>query len=111
MSTFYPEFIANLPEAALPVAGAEARLLAGKDGQAVFFTLPEGFVIPPHSHCAQWGVVLSGELELTIAGEKRTYRKGDTYFIADQQIHEASCTTEVHAVDFFADPNRYAAKE
>ena len=38
-------------------------------------------VVPDHSHESQWGVVLSGEIELTVEGRKNTLKKGDTYFI------------------------------
>lgn len=37
--------------------------------------------IAEHSHEAQWGVVLAGEIELFIEDEKFIFRKGDTYFI------------------------------
>ncbi len=46
--------------------------------------------IPDHSHEAQWGVVLDGEIELRIDGERQTYRKGDTYFIPEDIPHSAN---------------------
>lgn len=111
MKDVFPEFIRNLPEPALPVAGADARLFQGERGQAAFFRLPAGFVIPPHHHCAQWGIVVSGRMELTVSGEMRVYGKGDTYFIPAGAVHAVRCPEEVHAIDFFEDPGRYSPKK
>jgi len=59
-------------------------LLQGTSRQAVFFDLPADAVVPEHAHEAQWGIVIEGVLDLTIAGVRRTYRKGDTYAIPEE---------------------------
>jgi len=41
----------------------------------------EDIAVPEHSHEAQWGTVLAGEIELLIEGEKSILHSGDTYFI------------------------------
>ena len=89
MSNFapYPEFIKSLPKADTPMAGVTAHLLAAPTGQVVFFELPAGASVPPHSHGAQWGIVVSGEVELTIGGETKRYKPGDSYFIGDGVEH------------------------
>jgi quercetin dioxygenase-like cupin family protein len=110
MKTPYPGFIDQLPEADTPFEGVYSRLLQGTDQQAAFFELPEGFVIPPHSHCAQWGLVVSGELELTISGVTKLYGPGDEYYIVNDEVHEARALTKVRAIDFFNDSGRYKAK-
>ena len=56
----FAEFLRNLPQVAVPFEGVDARLMTGPDGQAVFFYLPKGVTVPPHSHCAQWGIVVEG---------------------------------------------------
>jgi quercetin dioxygenase-like cupin family protein len=106
----YADFLHALPQADLPMAGITAHLLTGAQGQAVFFALPAGTVVPPHSHGAQWGIIVKGELELTIAGEKRTYRQGDSYFIGEGVEHSAVIDQACWAIDVFADPRRYAPK-
>jgi quercetin dioxygenase-like cupin family protein len=106
----YADFIQALPQADLPMAGITASLLAGPHGQAVFFELPAGTVVPPHSHGAQWGIIVKGELELTIAGVKHTFRQGDSYFVGHGVEHSAVIDKPCWAIDIFADPRRYSPK-
>jgi len=42
----------------------------------VFFDIEPVGEVPPHSHCAQWGLVIAGEIKLTIADETNIYKKG-----------------------------------
>lgn len=106
----FADFITRLPQADIPMAGVTAYLLAAKEGQAVFFKLPAGAAVPPHSHGAQWGIVVQGEIELTIGGVQRTYRKGDDYTIGDGVVHSAVVKTDSLVIDVFADAGRYRAK-
>lgn len=106
----FSDFIHQLPLADIAFEGVEARLLAGPHGQAVFFCLPAGAQVPPHSHGAQWGIVVKGELELTIGGETRTYRAGDSYHIGDGVEHAGKIDAECWVIDVFADPDRYKAR-
>lgn len=47
---------------------------------------------------------------LTIGGETRTYRRGDSYYIPAGVVHSAVFKRRVRVVDFFADPDRYRPK-
>ena len=105
----YPDFINNFPAAKIAFDGAEASLLTSPEGQAAFFKLKEGIVIPPHSHCEQWGIVVAGKLELTISGETKVYQPGDSYHIGDGEVHSGRCLTDLLAIDVFPDPERYTA--
>lgn len=111
MEDFYPEMIRRLPEADLPVPGITGNLLQAKHGQVVFFDIPEGSHIPPHAHGAQWGVVLHGEMELTIGDETRVYRKGDSYTIPAGITHTATFRTRCRVLDLFEERDRYRPKE
>ena len=52
--------------------------------------LDAGAVVPSHSHPhEQCGTVISGEMALTIAGETRTLKPGDTYIIPGGIEHSA----------------------
>jgi quercetin dioxygenase-like cupin family protein len=102
-------FIEQLPPGDIPIDGVWSRLLQGIDHQVVFFRLPKGLEIPPHSHCAQWGVVISGNIEITISGESVVYSAGESYYVPVDAIHEALCLTEVVALDVFDVPKRYNA--
>src|SRR3712207_7356262 len=79
----------DVPRVDTPFTGLEGRLLASPHGQAVFFTAPEEFEVPAHAHGAQWGIVVTGRLHLTVDGEPGTYEPGDTYDIPSGAEHSA----------------------
>ncbi|MFC1493503.1 cupin domain-containing protein [candidate division KSB1 bacterium] len=110
INSLYPDIIKNLPEANVPIDGVQAWLLQGEDSQLCFFILEEGVTVPLHSHGAQWGTVLNGELELTISGETIVYRDGDSYFIPDGAEHTAILRKRSFVIDYFADKDRYKPK-
>ena len=106
----YALWIQNLPQVDTPFDGMDGRMISGPDGQAVFFRAAERVEVPAHSHGAQWGVVVSGLLHLTINGEEGTYRPGETYDIPDGAEHSATLEAETCVIDVFADPDRYSPK-
>ena len=106
----YPEMITRLPEADVPIPGVRAWISQGTEGQIVFFDIDPVDEIPPHSHGEQWGIVVEGEMELTIGGETRRYRAGDSYHIPAGVVHGAKFLSHFRALDVFADPDRYKAK-
>jgi quercetin dioxygenase-like cupin family protein len=106
----FPQLISTLPEIDVALPGVNGYLLQGESRQVVFFRLEPGMVIPEHSHGTQWGVVLAGEIELTISGHTRVCRKGDSYEIPGGAPHSARCPEGALALDVFADLNRYRPK-
>lgn len=110
MSAPFPPIISSLPLADVPMPNVRGWLLQGDARQAVFFDLPPGSAVPEHAHGAQWGVVLEGELELTIGADTRVYRRGDSYLIAAGQPHSARCSAGARVLDLFEDPHRYRAR-
>jgi quercetin dioxygenase-like cupin family protein len=106
----FPEIITSLPEVIVPLEGVKGWTAQGKDFQIVFFEIKPGSV-PPHSHSAQWGIVIEGEMSLTIGEETKKYHKGDSYYIPEGVIHQAEIHTNFRALDFFAEPERYKTKE
>jgi len=107
----YPDFIRRLPEIDNPLTGVRGWLEQGEASQTVFFDIQTVAHVPPHSHCAQWGFVVEGEMKLTIAGETRLVRKGDHYFIPEGAIHSAIFLTRVQVIDVFDDSKRYRARQ
>jgi len=67
----------------------KSYLFQGLNQQIIIMSFEKDAVIAEHSHEAQWGVVLDGEIELTLNGEKSILRKGDTYFIPKGLRHSA----------------------
>ena len=110
MPEFYPDIITRLPEADIPFDGVRGWLSQAKDHQLVFFEIEAIGAVAEHSHGAQWGVVLQGEMDLTIGGRTNTYKKGDHYYIPEGVIHSAVFKKKTHVMDFFADRERYKPK-
>jgi quercetin dioxygenase-like cupin family protein len=106
----YPEFIRGLPKVDIPLPGVRGWLSQAKDHQVVFFDIDPIGEVPPHSHGEQWGIVVEGAMELTIGGETRTYRAGDSYHIPAGVEHGAKFLSHFRAIDVFADVDRYKAK-
>ncbi len=107
---FFPDIITSLPQADIPAEGLTSYLLQCINHQVVFMSFEKDIEIPGHSHEAQWGVVLDGEIELTIDGERQTYRKGDTYFIPEDITHSARIKACYKDLTFFNQNDRFKAK-
>ncbi len=108
--TAYPDFIRQFPEVDVPLEGVRGWLLSGGEKQMVMFDIDPIAQVPPHSHCAQWGLMVDGEMELTIGGETKNYRKGDSYYIPEGVMHAAKFQSRVNVIDVFDSPDRYKAK-
>jgi quercetin dioxygenase-like cupin family protein len=102
--------IENLPEADIPLEGVRAWVSQGADHQVVFFEIEPIGEIPPHSHGEQWGIVVEGEMELTVEGDRRRLGPGDSYHIAAGAVHSARFLTRFRAIDVFADVDRYSVR-
>ena len=86
----FPLFITNLSEADIQFKGVRAWISQGDNHQVVFFDIAaSGAVTEHYPETPQWGVVVEGEMELTINGEPRVYRKGDEYHIPARAKHSA----------------------
>jgi quercetin dioxygenase-like cupin family protein len=77
----------------------------------VFFEIEPIGTIPPHSHGEQWGIVVEGEMDLTIGGQTRRCRPGDSYHIPAGVEHGATFLSHFRAIDVFADRDRYKPKQ
>ena len=107
----YPQVIKNLPEADIGFEGVEGWLSQGNDHQIVFFKIEPVGRVKEHTHGDQWGIVIDGEMDLTIDGITRTCKKGDSYYIPAGIVHSAEFKNQTRVMDFFADKNRYKPKE
>ena len=88
--------------------GVSARLAWGEKLMLSFVTLEPGGAVPEHRHPhEQAGVCLSGEFELTVAGESRVIRPGDSYIIPGNTPHSArGLTARAVTLDIFSPPRQ-----
>jgi quercetin dioxygenase-like cupin family protein len=106
----FPELITRLPQADVPIPDVKAYLSQGPDHQIVFFEIEPTAKIPPHSHGPQWGVLVEGEMSLTIGDRTERLKPGDSYFIPDGVTHSAIFHRFCRVIDIFADKDRYQPK-
>jgi len=107
---FFPDIVTNLPEADIPIEGLRSYLLQGSNQQFVFMDFEKDAEIAEHSHEAQWGAVLDGEIELTIGGKEYTFIKGDTYFIPRGVKHSTKIRKGYKDLTLFNQKDRYKTK-
>ena len=107
---FFPDIITGLPQADVPGEGVRAYLLQGEGKQVAFVAFDDHVDAPEESHAAQWVVVLEGEVELTTAGEKAVYRRGDTYYLPAGVPHGARIKAGSRLMDLFDQVDRFRVK-
>lgn len=110
MSDHFPPPIQNLPLADIPLDGLTAHLSQSDGHQILFMHFDQDVELPEHAHSAQWGLVLAGKIEMTIAGESRTYERGDNFFILAGVMHAAKIHAGYTDITYFDEPDRYKAK-
>lgn len=106
----FPELITCLPEADIPLEGVRAWISQAMNHQVVFFDIEPIGEVPAHSHGEQWGIVVEGEMEFTIADQTYRYGPGDSYRIPAGTIDSAKFLSHFRAIDVFADRDRYQSK-
>ncbi|GBD98852.1 virulence protein [bacterium BMS3Abin07] len=111
MREIFPEFIRRLTEADIPIEGVRAYITQGDEHQILFMEFSRDVEIPEHSHGPQWGIVINGTIELTIEGEKKVYKKGDTYFIPEGAKHSANIKSGYADISVFGERKRYRPKK
>lgn len=86
--------------------GVTTRLAWGDRLMFSLVTLEPHAVVPEHSHDhEQMGLVLEGEFEMGIGGERRRVRRGDAYLIPSQVRHSArGFGKRAQALDVFSPP-------
>jgi quercetin dioxygenase-like cupin family protein len=110
MSETFPKPIRDLPEADIPLEGVKAYLSQSDTHQIIFMEFKKDVDLPEHSHAAQIGIVLEGRIDLTIAGKKKTFTKGDRYFIPGGTPHSGKIYAGYADITFFNEPDRYSRK-
>jgi quercetin dioxygenase-like cupin family protein len=107
---FFPDIIIRHPSADIPVDGVTSRLVQAGQQQFIFMEFDRDVNVTDHCHNAQWGVVLDGQMELTIDGQARMLTKGDSYFIDKDVIHSAKIKKGYKDLTLFDQADRYKEK-
>ncbi len=111
MASGFPKVITDMPKAEIPFHGVRGWIAQGQNHQLVFFEMEPTAEVPGHSHdYAQWGVVLDGEMELTIGEKTMIFGRGDDYVIPAGVSHSARFLTRTRVLDFFSEKTRYRHK-
>ena len=110
MQTIFPDPVAKLPEAEIPLNGVKAFISQSETHQIVFMEFNDGTDVPEHSHASQWEIVLEGVAEVVIDGKRRLYGKGDRFFIEKDVKHSAKIHAGYASIAFFDQKDRYGQK-
>ena len=85
--------------------------IGSDDGLMVIFEMLQDFDLPTHSHKAQWGTALAGEIVLTISGDTKTYTPGMSYDIPSGAVNSAKVRAGTIVMDIFEEAARYPVAE
>ena len=107
----FPDIITSLPKAIIPFKGITGYISQAEGHQVLFMEIEPIGEVAPHSHSAQWGIVIEGEMILNIGGDAKTYRKGDHYYIPEGMVHSAVFNEKTFVIDFFNEKERYRTAE
>jgi len=103
----FPDAIKKLSQANTLIPGCTAYMIQGAHEQVLFMTFEKDVELTEHVHDAQWGIVLSGRIEMTIGGEKKEYRKGDNYYIPQGIPHSGKIHAGYSDITYFNQKDRY----
>jgi quercetin dioxygenase-like cupin family protein len=107
---FFPSIITALPRANEAGDPVRTYFLQGERMQVAFAAFDEDVNAPEEAHAAQWVAVLEGEVELTMAGARTVYSKGDAYFIPAGITHAARIKKGSRLLDVFDQVDRFRAR-
>ena len=95
----YPDRIRTLP---LFDGRFDAHKLTAKGAEVLFASYPSGTRIPPHTHATEnYGVIIRGELILTLNGRVKRYGVGDWYHVPAGAEHAAEFEHETDEIEFW----------
>lgn len=106
-SIFWPPEILDLPQVEIPIAGAVGYSLQNHEKQILFMMFPEGVSVPDHSHAAQTGLVVRGEMTLEMDGRTEYFQPGDFYHIPAGKTHRTHFSMDTFLIDMGDAPDRF----
>lgn len=99
MDSTFPEKIRSLE----PFSDRfDAYRLIASGCDVLFATYPAGTQIEPHTHeTDNWGVIIRGEMIITIDGQIQQFKVGDWYHIPPMKEHSARCDIATEEIEFW----------
>jgi quercetin dioxygenase-like cupin family protein len=80
----------------------DAYRLEARGADVLFASYPAGTRIPSHAHDTDnYGVIIRGELILTVDGEKTRYAVGEWYCVPAHTDHAAEFEVETDEIEFW----------
>jgi quercetin dioxygenase-like cupin family protein len=107
----FPDFIERLPQADLPIPGADGYLLQAKEHQVAFLRSERDTVTPEHSHAAQWEIPLEGTAEVAMGGQVKVFGPGQPFYVPAGVLHSGKVKGPYAAIIVFDAPDRYKVKK
>lgn len=99
MKEAFPPQISHLPAFDGPF---DAYQLSAKDCDVMFASYPAGAKITTHTHVTDnVGVIIRGELILTVDGETSRFGVGDWYHVPANVEHAASFEADTAEIEFW----------
>lgn len=96
-----PDLIKNLPAFDGPF---DAYQLDADHCKVLFASYPAGTAIDPHTHPTKnCGVIIHGELILTVDSKETRYGPGEWYQLSPQQLHAARFEKATSEIEFWFD--------
>ena len=101
--SFYPEKIRSLPVQKGKFDTSSKFMLEAKDCKVLFASYKSGTTIPPHKHddADVHGVVIKGEIILTINGETSKHACGDWYHIPPGSEHATLFEKQTDEIEYW----------
>lgn len=88
--------------------GVMSGLVAGEHVMLSFVEIPDGHIVPEHSHPEeQAGLMLEGEMRLRIGEEEKLLTPGEAFIVPPNALHSVEVVKgPVRALDVFGPPRR-----
>ena len=101
----FPGIIGKVPVRDYGIDGLNVHVDHTSTGTVYFVSADKETPFPEHSHAEQWTIVVSGECRVTMNGETKIYRKGDTYRLPANVPHQITLGAGYAEVDYVDDLN------
>ncbi|MCI4348222.1 MAG: cupin domain-containing protein [Thermoplasmata archaeon] len=100
----FPETIRRLPKTSL--AGMDVFVHEAGTTQILFIEVPPDHPavdVPTHTHDAEWGIVVEGEITMTFPDRTETHSAGMTHWIPARVPHSFRFAPGTSSVHYFVE--------